>query len=281
MSAAIPSSTARISHPRSNLQATLTALLAIVSRDLLVMRREVIVLLVQTLMQPLFILLVIGKVFSAIGASDSAFTILLVPGIVALTVFTTALQAPSVELARDLSFTREIEDRLLAPLPTLLVAVEKMGLAAVRALLSGALVFPLATLVLGSAYQVRSDRVVLAVALIVLVALVGAALGLLIAVLVPIQFLPVIFALVFTPLIFTGCALYSWASLSSIRWFQIVTLFNPLTYAAEGLRYALVPPVHGQAQPTLALGWVLLALGSSFIACFVASLTLFYRRVIS
>jgi ABC-2 type transport system permease protein len=281
MSAVIPSSRAGVSHPRSNVRAASTALLAIISRDLLVMRREVIVLLVQTLMQPLFILLVIGKVFSTIGAFTSAFTALLVPGIVALTVFTTALQAPSVELARDLAFTREIEDRLLAPLPTSLVAVEKMGLAVVRALLSGALVFPLAALVLGSAYQVSSDRVGLTIALIVLVALVGAALGLLIAVLVPIQFLPVIFALVFTPLIFTGCTLYSWASLSGIRWFQVVTLFNPLTYAAEGLRYTLVPLVHGQAQPTLALGWVLLALGGSFIACFIASLTLFYRRVIS
>src|SRR5262249_35583408 len=55
---------------------------------------------------------------------------------------------------------------------------------------------------------------------------------------------------------FTGCTIYSWASLSSIKWFQIVTLFNPLTYAAEGLRYALVPPVHGQvfAHPGAGMG---------------------------
>ncbi|PWT78398.1 MAG: ABC transporter, partial [Chloroflexi bacterium] len=172
MSALIPSSQARVAHPRSNLQSTRTALLAIVGRDLLVTRRQMIVLLVQTLIQPLFMLFIIGKVFSAIGASNSAFIALLVPGIVALTVFTTALQVPSVELARDLAFTREIEDRLLAPLPTLLVAVEKVGLATVRALLSGILVFPLAYWVLGSAYQVRSDRLGLSLALIVLVALV-------------------------------------------------------------------------------------------------------------
>ena len=282
MNAVTVSSKVRVSRHRSNLRATLTALRAIVSRDLLVMRREVIVLVVQTLMQPLFMLFVIGKVFSTIGASSSGFSTLLVPGIVALTVFVTALQGPSVDLARDLAFTREIEDRLLAPLPTLLVAVEKMGLAVMRALISGALVFPLAALVLGTAYQVRGDRLGLAIALILLVALVGAALGLLIAVVAPLQLLPIIFALVFTPLIFTGCTLYSWAALSSIRWFQVVTLFNPLTYAAEGLRYALIPPLeHGQAPPTLALGWVLLVLGGTFIACFIAALTLFYRRVIS
>jgi ABC-2 type transport system permease protein len=281
MSVVIPTSTARISHPRSNLQAALTALLAIVSRDLLVMRREVIVLLMQTLMQPLFMLFVIGKVFSTIGASSSGFSTLLVPGIAALTVLVTALQGPSVDLARDLSFTREIDDRLLAPLPTLLVAAEKLGLSTLRSLISGVLVFPLAALVLGSAFQIRSDRLGLAIALILLVALVGAALGLLLAVVAPIQLLPVIFALVFTPLIFTGCTLYSWASLAPIRWFQIVTLFNPLTYAAEGLRYALIPSVHGHALPTLALGWVVLVLGGTFIACFIASMWLFYRRVIS
>jgi ABC-2 type transport system permease protein len=245
------------------------------------MRREVIVLLIQTLMQPLFMLFVIGKVFSTIGASSSGFSTLLVPGIVALTVLVTALQGPSVDLARDLSFTREIDDRLLAPVPTLLVAVEKLSLATVRALISGALVFPLAALVLGSAFSVRTDRLGLAITLILLVALVGAALGLLLAVAAPIQLLPVIFALVFTPLIFTGCTLYSWASLGSIRWFQIVTLFNPLTYAAEGMRYALIPPLHGQALSTLPLGWVLLVLCGTFIACFMASMTLFYRRVIS
>ena len=49
----------------------------------------------------------------------------------------------------------------------------------------------------------------------------------------------------------------------------------------ERLRYALIPPVLGHALPTLALGWVLLVLGSTFIACFIASMWLFYRRVIS
>lgn len=281
MSASIPSTQQREFQARSHARAALTALLAIVSRDLLVTRREVIVLLAQTLIQPLFFLFVFGKVLSSIGAANARFPVLLMPGIVALTIFITALQGPSVDLSRDLSFTREIDDRLLAPLPIALVALEKVALAALRGLVAGALVFPLAILVLGSGYQVRTDLLGVLIGLMVLIALVGAALGLLLAVVVPIQQLPLIFALVFTPLIFTGCTYYPWALLSGIKWFQILTLFNPLTYAAEGMRYAMIPPVHGQAFASLALGWVLLALCASFISCLWAGSKLFIRRVVS
>jgi ABC-2 type transport system permease protein len=52
-----------------------------------------------------------------------------------------------------------------------------------------------------------------------------------------------VFALVLTPLLFTGCTQYPWPSLSSLRWFQVLTLLNPLTYMSEGVRAAVVPLV--------------------------------------
>jgi ABC-2 type transport system permease protein len=281
MNALLPAPRQHEFRSRSNIKAALTAFLAIVSRDLLITRREVLSFLLQTLAQPLFFLFVFGKVLSTTGAANSGFSLLLLPGIVAFTLFLTALQGTSVDLARDLGFTREIEDRLLAPLPIALVAVEKIVLASVRGLLAGAIVFPLAYWILGSAYQVRTDQLAILIGLMVLIALTGAALGLLVSVATPIQQLPLIFALVLTPLTFTGCTFYSWASLNAIRWFQIITLFNPLTYAAEGMRYAMVPPLHGQALATLAPGVVLLVLGASFILCLWFGIRLFQRRVIS
>jgi ABC-2 type transport system permease protein len=134
---------------------------------------------------------------------------------------------------------------------------------------------------LGSSYQVRTDQPGILIGVMILVARVGAALGLLIAVIAPIQLLPIVFALVFTPLIFTGCTLYPWASLDSIKWFQMLTLFNPLTYAAEGLRYAMIPPVQGHMPQTLAIGWVALALGVAFIAYLWGGIRLFKRRVVN
>ena len=281
MSMPLPTSEELGFQSRSNAEASLAAFLAIVSRDLLVMRREVIVFLLQTLLQPLFFLFVFGKVLSTIGAANASFSTVLLPGVVALTVFLTALQGPAIDLARDLNVIREIDDRLLAPLPTVLVAIEKVLLATLRALLGGAFIFPLAYWILGSAFQVRTDLLGVLIGLMILVALVGASLGLVLGTAAPIQLLPLIFALVLTPLIFTGCTFYPWASLGAIKWFQVVTLFNPLTYAAEGIRYAMVPPVHGQPLQTLAMGWVLLALCAALILCLWIGLKLFHRRVVS
>jgi ABC-2 type transport system permease protein len=70
----------------------------------------------------------------------------------------------------------------------------------------------------------------------------------------PVQLLPIILALVITPLTFTGCTFNPWASLGAIKWFQVLTLCNTLTYAAEGLRFAMVPPLLGHTPGTLALG---------------------------
>jgi ABC-2 type transport system permease protein len=224
---------------------------------------------------------VFGKVLPTIGAANVGFSTLLLPGMVALTVFLTAFQGPAIDLARDLTVFREIDDRLLAPLPITLVAIEKILLAVLRALISGAFIFPLAYWILGNGFQMRTDLLVVLIGLMVLIALVGAAIGLVLGTAVPIQMLPLLFALVLTPLMFTGCTFYPWASLDAIKWFQVLTLFNPLTYAAEGLRYAMIPPVHGQAPQTLAVGWAVLALSAAFILCLWGGLKLFHRRVVS
>lgn len=275
------SSSPALLRPRGHVQAALVASLAIVSRDLLVLRREILSFLVQTLAQPLFFLLVFGKVLAGIGTVRTGFSVLLLPGVVAFTVFLTPLQAVSIDLGRDLGFTREIDDRLLAPLPGALVALEKVLLAALRGLLAGACVFPLAFWILGSGYQVRSDLLGVLVGLMVLTALLAAAIGLVLGTAVPIMQLSLIFSLVITPLVFTGCTYYPWASLGAIRWFQVLTLFNPLTYAAEGLRHAMVPAAHGRALETLPIGWVLVVLCASLVLFLGIGLRRFQRRIVS
>lgn len=257
--------------------AAFAAFVAIAGRDVLVARREALTLLVQTLVQPLFFLFVFGRVLPGIGVASAGFSVLLLPGIVAFTAFMTPLQAIATDLGRDLGFTREIDDRLLAPLSTELVAVEKVLLAALRGLVAAALVFPCAALVLGSGYQVRTDAVGPLVGLLVLTATLGASLGLLLGTMVPLARLPLLFSVVVTPLLFTGCTYYPWAALGGVRWFQALTLLNPLTYAAEGLRWAMMPP---QRVSTLAVGWVLVALIAATAAALPWGLHQFRRRVI-
>jgi ABC-2 type transport system permease protein len=114
-----------------------------------------------------------------------------------------------------------------------------------------------------------------------LTALASASLGLTIGTLIQPEQIGLMFAVIFTPLIFLGCTYYPWGSLGGIKWFQIITLFNPLTYASEGMRYAMVPPVHGITLPTLGIGWVLLGLGTTFVVFFILGIVFFYRRVVN
>ena len=107
---------------RSRLGIALTAFMAIMRRDITVTGREFIAFLLQVLLQPLFFLFIFGKVLPSIGFTGPGFAAILLPGIVALTVVLTALQGVTLPLVLDLGFAREIDDRLLAPLPVTLVA---------------------------------------------------------------------------------------------------------------------------------------------------------------
>ncbi len=109
----------RSSADRSTNRAALatTAFFAILRRDTVVTSREFIPFLLQVLLQPLFFLFIFGKVLPSIGLTASSFGALLLPGIVALTALVAALQGVTLPLVLDLGFAREIDDRLLAPLP--------------------------------------------------------------------------------------------------------------------------------------------------------------------
>jgi ABC-2 type transport system permease protein len=73
--------------------------------------------------------------------------------------------------------------------------------------------------------------------------LAGATLGLTLGTLVDANRINIVFALVLTPVLFTGCSQYPWPSLHKLEWFQWLTTINPLTYVSEGMRAALVPGV--------------------------------------
>lgn len=262
-----------------------TAFLAILRRDIVVTGREFLAFLLQVLVQPLFFLFIFGKVLPSIGLASNSFGALLLPGIVSLTVLLAAMQGVTLPLVLDLGFAREIDDRLLAPLPVSLVALEKVFFAALRGIVAGAVIFPLAYWILGSGYDVRGDRIGVLIGIVVLIAFAGACLGLTIGTLIKPEQIGLMFSLILTPMLFLGCTYFPWGSLGGIKWFQIVTLFNPLTYGSEGMRYAMVPPVviagHTVTVPTLDMHWVLLALSATIVVFFLLGTRTFRRRVVS
>jgi ABC-2 type transport system permease protein len=248
--------------------------LAVLRRDLYVTGRELPVFLAQVVLQPLFLLLVFGRVLTDLGFTRPGYTEVLFPGIVAMTAVLTALQSTAFPLVIDFSFTKEIEDRLLAPMPVGMVGLEKIVFAAMRAVAAAVVMFPVGVLVLGS-IPWRASGVPLLATILVLGSVVGAALGLILGTAVPVNRINVIFALILTPLLFTGASQYPWTSLDQLRWFQVVTACNPLTYVSEGMRAALEPTVP-HIQPWISV----LVLATCLVVFTAVGIRLFLRRAI-
>jgi ABC-2 type transport system permease protein len=216
--------------------------LAILRRDLFVTGREFPIFLAQVILQPLFLLFVFGKVLTQLGYAKPGYAEVLFPGLVALAAVLTGLQSTALPLVIEFSYSNEIEDRLLAPLPIGGVALEKIVIAAMRATIAAAVMFPIGVWLLGS-IPWTAGAAAGVVAMTLIGALLGASMGLVLGTFVSPNRINVTFALVLTPLLFTGSSQYPWPSLSHIRWFQVVSACNPMTYVSEGLRGLMVPDV--------------------------------------
>src|SRR5206468_1209674 len=140
--------------------------LALLRRDARVARRNFIPLILQTLLQPMLLVFIFGRVMTTSGYMPLQYKSLLLPGIMALSMVLSGIQAVAMPLISEFQFSREIEDRLLAPIEIQWVAVEK---------------------------------------------------------------------------VFSGCTDYRWSALARFAVLQRVVLVNPVVYARDGLRSALVP----------------------------------------
>src|SRR5690242_7584067 len=140
---------------RSVAAASWTALGALMLRDLVVLRKHIWEFALRTIIQPFLLcfvfLYVSPKIGQGIGGLDavrqSAFETILVPGVVGISVMFQGVQSIALAMAQEFGFTREIEDRVQAPCPIWLVAVEKMLSGAAQGILSAAIVLPIASVV--------------------------------------------------------------------------------------------------------------------------------------
>lgn len=261
--------------PGGTRQASARAFWALCQRDGWVMfTHELGGFLAQSLLQPIFFLLVFGRILPEIGTAQGNYGDALLPGVVALTTVITGLQNVAFSLVIEFAYTKEIEDRLLAPLPPWLVAAQKIAFGGFRGLLAGMLVLPLAAVILPGGVDFSHTSFGALVACLLLGPVVGSSLGLMMGTLVPVNRINVVFAVVITPLLFTGCTFYPWQSLDSLRWFQVLTLVNPLTYVSESMRGALT------AAPHLGTGWLALGIGVALAAQITVGVRGFVNRAV-
>src|SRR5579864_8205872 len=151
---------------------------AMLARDARVARRNIVPLLLQTMMQPLLFVFIFGQVMTRSGLLGASYKSMLLPGIIAISMLMTGIQAVSMPLIAEFQFTKEIEDRLLAPMDIKWVAIEKIIAGMIQALVSGAIVLPAAWLLLGRHVGLAFDHPGRLAVVVILVALLSAAGGL-------------------------------------------------------------------------------------------------------
>src|SRR5262245_52211286 len=122
---------------------------AMLMRDAHVARRNAVTLAFQTLLQPMMFVFVFGRVMTTSGLMSQQYKSLLLPGIIALSMIMTGTWAVAMPLVSEFQFTKEIEDRLLAPMEMEWLAVEKVVAGMVRGVVAGLVVILRAWLVIG------------------------------------------------------------------------------------------------------------------------------------
>lgn len=272
VSVSIPIATIEKPHPPVPAWKVFVALL---SRDIRVARRELPFFLVRTIMQPMLFVIVFGYLLPKMGFTQSGYQAALLPGILALSLMLSSTQSVTLPMVTEFGWTKEIEDRLLAPISTDLVAVEKIVNAMIQGIIAALVVLPLARLVMGPVAGFTFSHVPELLVVVVLSAAAASAFGLLLGVLISPQQIGFMFSLIITPMIFFGCAYYPWRGLDVVPWLKYAVLVNPLVYISEGLRASLTPSV--PHMPFAAIVAALAALTAGFTW---AALARFRKRAI-
>jgi ABC-2 type transport system permease protein len=265
---------ARVAYPK--------AFLALLQRDLHVLFKSVGLFIVRAVMQPLLLMFVFTYVFPKIGQSvggsgtgAAAFTSTLVAGVLGLAIVFQGIQAVALPLVQEFGYSKEIEDRVLAPLPTKMVGVQKIVTGMLNSLFAALLVFPIAYVVPATDVHLDVHWPIL-LTLAPLAGWVAAALGLVLGTRVAPQQVSYLFALVVLPLTFLGCIYYPWKALEAVRWLQVLVLINPLVYMCEGFRAALT-----NSAAHMGLPYVYGALALFAVALTWIGITGFERRTVS
>jgi len=233
----------------------LKAFLGLFLRDLRVLTREFLPFVLRVGMQPLLFLFVFTFILPRMGggnpmavggpASGSGmdFGTILLPGLMAVAIMFSGISAVALPLSSEFGITREIDDRVMCPLPLWAVALEKVCFSAMQSILAALLVIPMA-------YYVPAKPVVAHVAswflfalVLVLASLLAGSLGLVIGSTVNPRQIGLVFSIIVVPITFLGCVYYPWARLDAIPWVKYGVLFNPIVYMSEGLRAAVTPGI--------------------------------------
>ena len=243
---------------RTAAQASRSAFAALLFRDLAVLKKNLREFIPRSIIQPFLLVFIFLYVFPKIGqgvgggriGGESAFATILVAGVVGLSIMFQGIQSVALPMVQEFGYTKEIEDRVLAPLPVSLVAIGKVTAGALQGLFAACVVFPIAAFVHSSGVVPHlTIHWLILITMIPLACVATASLGLTIGTKFDPRQVPALFALIILPITFLGGTYYSWTTLNPVQiagfpWLQVLVTVNPLIYITEGFRAALTTAPH-------------------------------------
>jgi ABC-2 type transport system permease protein len=233
----------------------MTAFLALLRRDLVVASRNASLLILSALTQPILVILVFGNILPRLGLVAQDLGTVMVPGLMAIAILMAGVQGVLIPLVQDLSGSREVDERLLAPMSVFGVSAGRIVAGAVHAAAAGLVSGPAMILLMhGVGLGDVGPNWLLLLPLVVLCGLLSAAFGLTLGTKVQPRFSGLLFAVVLGPMMLFGCAYYPWARLPAIGPLHYLFLLNPLTFMSEAMRLAVTPETPHMPLPLLLFG---------------------------
>jgi ABC-2 type transport system permease protein len=228
----------------------LKSFLGLFLRDLRVLTREFLPFLLRVGMQPLLFLFVFTFILPRMGGGNpmasgggANFGTILLPGLMAVAIMFSGIAAVALPLSSEFGITREIDDRVMCPLPLWAVALEKVCFSAMQSIIAALLVIPMAYYIPAVPVRANVSSWFMLALVLVLASLLAGSLGLVIGSTVNPRQIGLVFSIIVVPITFLGCVYYPWAGLKAIPWLQVAVLFNPIVYMSEGLRAAVTPSI--------------------------------------
>jgi ABC-2 type transport system permease protein len=260
--------------PRAEVRAS-SIFIALLRRDVRVARRELPFFLLRTTLQPLMFVAVFGYLLPRMGFMGRGYTTALLPGVLAISLTFSSIQSVALPMVQEFGWTKEIEDRLLAPLPIRLVAAEKIVSGVLQGIVSALFVLPVARAIMGPIPDLTFAHFGDVLLITILGAAAFSSLGLFLGTAIQPQQIGLMFGVILAPMIFFGCAYYPWQGLSAVPAMKYAVLINPLVYVAEGMRAALTP-----RAPHMPLGVVVVALIAITAVFWIFGMRSFLKRAV-
>ena len=244
---------------RSAAEASREAFVALLQRDLTVLKKNFGEFVGRTVIQPFLLVFVFLYVFPEIGQGiggaggargESAFASVLIAGVVGISIMFQGIMSVALPMSTEFGYTKEIEDRVLAPMPVWLVAVGKVVAGAVQGLIAACIVFPVAKYVHARGVTAHLDiHWPVLILLLPLACIMCASFGLVLGSRVEPRNISAMFGFIVLPMTFLGGTYYAWTTLQHVKvfgfpWLQTLVLVNPLIYVTEGFRAALTTTSH-------------------------------------